>query len=165
MVMEGLRKLNDKLNDIFILLGGISLILMMAIACANIGARLLGRPISAAYELVSFLGALTVSLPLGYTQLKKGHIAVDVLSSGFPAGVRRIVLGISLILGMVFFFIAAWQVGNFANILRASGEGSETLRMPFYPFTYGVAAGCGLMTFCLLTDFLLLLAPPKEDDK
>jgi TRAP-type C4-dicarboxylate transport system permease small subunit len=63
--MEGLKKFSENLNGIFILFGGVSLILMMAIAWANMVLRLVGRPMSAAYELVGFLGALTVSLPLG----------------------------------------------------------------------------------------------------
>lgn len=160
--MEGLKKLSENLNNIFMLFGGISLILMMAIACANMVLRLGGRPMSAAYELVGFLGALTVSLPLGYTQIKKTHIAVDILSQKFPVPVRRFVVGLSLILGMGFFYVAAWKVGAYANTLRLTGEVSETLRIAYYPFTYGVAAACGLMTLTLMVDFLALLFSHKE---
>jgi hypothetical protein len=39
---------------------------------------------------------------------------------------------------------------------------SETLRIPFFPFTYGVAIACGLMTFCLIIDFLVLITAPKK---
>ena len=46
-----------------------------------------GNPLSW-HELVAFLSALVVSLPLGYTQLKKSHIAVDILSSKFSANTR-----------------------------------------------------------------------------
>ena len=161
--MEGLKKFTENLNDIFMLFGGISLILMMAIACANMVLRLAGEPISASYELFGFLGALTVSLPLGYTQLKKTHIAVDIVSQMFPVRVRRFVVGLSFILGILFFFVAAWMVGAHAQTLRLSGELSETLRIAYYPFTYAVAAACGLMTFTLVVDFLVLLVSPKED--
>lgn len=161
--MEGLKKFTENLNDIFMLFGGISLILMMAIACANMVLRLAGQPMSASYEIVGFLGALTVSLPLGYTQLKKTHIAVDIVSQMFPVRVRRFAVGFSFILGILFFFVAAWKVGSYAQTLRLSGEVSETLRIAYYPFTYGVAAACGLMTFTLVADFLVLLFSPKED--
>ena len=36
----------------------------------------------------------------------------------------------------------------------ATGEVSETLRVIFYPFTYAVAAGCGVMALVFLVDFL-----------
>jgi TRAP-type C4-dicarboxylate transport system permease small subunit len=163
--MELLRKINEKVNDLFILLGGIALVAMMTIACVNMVLRLMGAPMSAAFEIVGWLGALTVSLPLGYTQLKKSHIAVDIVSQKFPPGVRKVVVGLSLLLGTGFFFVAAWQVGAYANTLRVSGEVSETLRVAFYPFTYGVSAGCALITFCLVVDFLDLLFPPREGVK
>ncbi len=62
--------------------------LTMVVAAVNMVMRLLGTPLSA-HEIVAFLSALVVSLPLGYTQLKKSHIAVDILSSKFSAGTER----------------------------------------------------------------------------
>jgi TRAP-type C4-dicarboxylate transport system permease small subunit len=163
--MELLRKLNEKLNDLFILLGGIALLIMMIISCVNMVLRLLGAPMSAAFEIVGWLGALTVSLPLGYTQLKKSHIAVDIVSKKFPPRVRKTAVGVSLVLSIGFFFVAAWKVAEYANTLRVAGELSETLRVAFYPFTYGVSAGCALITFCLVVDFLDLVASPREGGK
>lgn len=161
--MDGLKKVNEFLNNAITFLGGITLVLMMAIACINMVLRLAGTPISAAFELVGYLGALTVSLPLGYAQLKKSHIAVDILSSRFPPRLRKVTACIGSILGAVFFFVVAWQVGAYAETLREAGELSETLRMPYYPFTYGVAVACALMTLCLLVDFLSLLVPGKKE--
>jgi hypothetical protein len=37
------------------------------------------------------------------------------------------------------------------------GEYSETLRIPYYPFAYAVAAGCFLLALTLLLDFLEVL--------
>jgi TRAP-type C4-dicarboxylate transport system permease small subunit len=103
---------------------------------------------------VAFLSAIAVSFPLGYTQLKRSHVAVDILSRLFPKPVRRIAIIISLSMAILFFGIAAWQVWEQADTYRVSGEISETLRIPFYPFTYGVAIACGLMTFSLFVDLL-----------
>jgi len=159
--MQGLTKFNEYLNHVFALIAGISLVLMMVAAAVNMIMRILGNPLSA-HEVVAFLSALVVSLPLGYTQLKKSHIAVDILSSKFSAGTRKVITGISLALGIVFFFLATWEVASYGNTLRLSGEVSETLRIPFFPFTYGVAIACGVMTFCLIMDFLVLISAPKK---
>ena len=159
--MRGLIKVNEYLNHVFALIAGISLVLMMVVAVANMIMRILGNPLSA-HEVVAFLSALVVSLPLGYTQLKKSHIAVDILSGKFSARTRKVITGLSLLLGMVFFCVATWQVASYANTIRLSGEVSETLRLPFFPFTYGVAIACGLMTFCLIMDFLVLVTAPKK---
>lgn len=158
-MMGALKRINEFLNNAFALVGGIALVSMMAIACVNMAMRLAGNPISAAFELVGYFGALTVSLPLGYAQIKKSHIAVDILSSHFSPAVRAVIKGIGLALGTVFFCVAAWQLASHAETLRMAGEVSETLRLPYYPFIYGVAAGCLLMTFCMLVDFLTTLFP------
>ena len=159
--MQGLIKFNEYLNYVFALIAGVCLVLTMVVAAVNMVMRLLGTPLSA-HEIVAFLSALVVALPLGYTQLKKSHIAVDILSSKFSAGTRKVITGISLILGIIFFFLATWEVVSYANTLRLSGEVSETLRIPFFPFTYGVAIACGVMTFCLIMDFLVLITAPKK---
>jgi len=43
-----------------------------------------------------------------------------------------------------------------------SGELSETLRMPYYPFVYGAALGCGFLTLVLVMDLLKSLFAGKE---
>jgi TRAP-type C4-dicarboxylate transport system permease small subunit len=161
-LMQILLKLAERVNALFMVVGGAALIMMMAIACLNMGLRLIGRPISASYELVAFLSAIAVSFPLGYTQIQRSHVAVDILSRLFPAPLRKLVVSVSLFLAMIFFGVAAWKVWGQANTYRVSGELSETLRIPFYPFTYAVAVACGLMTFCLLVDLLRHILE-KED--
>ena len=58
---------------------------------------------------------------------------------------------------MVFFGIAGWQVAKWGTILWKTGEVTETLRIIFYPFTYGVALGCLILTLVLLVDLLKVL--------
>ncbi len=158
-----LRKLSDWLNSVCMLVGGIALVLMMGVACLNMVLRLLGSPISATYEIVGYLGAITVALPFGYAQRSRSHVAVDIISGRFPSGVRGVIRTISLCLGIAFFFVAAWQVGAHAHTLQSAGEVSETLRMTYYPFTYTVAVACGIMTFSLLVELLELFFGPREE--
>jgi TRAP-type C4-dicarboxylate transport system permease small subunit len=160
-----LKKINELLSDIFLWIGGIALVLMTAVSCMNMGLRMAGAPIAGIYDLVCYLGALVAALPLAYTQLKKGHIAVDIISSLFPALLRRTVVGVSYVLGMLFFGAAAWKIASLGEILRRSGEVSETLNMPFWPFTYAVAASCALMVFCLLLDTIESFASPAGGEK
>ena len=158
--MQGIRKFTEWITTLFTVVGGVSLVIMTAIACLNMCMRLLGKPLAPAYELVSYLGAVTVALPLGYAQLKKSHITVDILSTRFPAGLRKIITGISLVISSAFFSIAAWKVGQHAANFLRTGELSETTHMAFYPFTYVVAVSCGLMAFCLLVDLATLFSRP-----
>jgi TRAP-type C4-dicarboxylate transport system permease small subunit len=163
--MQGIRRFTEWITTLFTVGGGASLVVMTLIACLNMCMRLLGKPLAPAYELVSYLGAVTVALPLGYAQLKKSHIKVDILSTRFPVSLRKITTGISLVISAAFFSIAAGKVGQHAANFCRTGELSETTRMAFYPFTYVVAVFCSLLAFCLLVDLVTLFSRPSGEDQ
>jgi hypothetical protein len=58
---------------------------------------------------------------------------------------------------MLFFILAGWQIAKLANTLRTSGEVTETLRIIYYPFTYGVAIGCFLLSLVLAVELAKLV--------
>ena len=62
--------------------------------------------------------------------------------------------GINALICAVFFGLVARQCLVYAADLKGFGEVSMTLQMPIYPFVYGLAAGCGLLTLVLAVRFL-----------
>ena len=144
-------------------LAGMILIVMVLLTCANIIFRLFWVPISGTYELMGFAGAMLTAFALAYTQVKKGHIAVDVLVNVFPNKVQWVLSAINNMMCFVFFMLAGWQLVIKANTLRNAGELTETLRIIYYPFTYAVAFGCCVLALILLTDFLRQISTPGEE--
>ena len=118
------------------------LLAMIGLTCANIFIRLVWFPIRGTFELMGFCGALVTAFALGYTQLKRGHIAVDVLVDNFSARAKRGVTAVNSFLCAAFMASCAWQVWVKAETLRQTGEVTETLRIAYHPFVYGVAVGC-----------------------
>lgn len=159
-----LSKITEVLNKTLTFLAGLILIVMVLLTCANIVFRMFWVPISGTYELMGFAGALLTAFALGYTQIKKGHISVDVLVNVFPQKMQWALSAINNGMCFIFFMLAGWQLAIKANTLRTTGEVTETLRIIYYPFTYAVALGCGVLALILLTDFLRQLTPPKEAD-
>ena len=78
---EMLEKWRRKHN--FLVLGGVAVLALMALATGNVCFRVFGMPYRGAYELVAFLGAVVTAFALGYTQRKKSHIVVDILTETF----------------------------------------------------------------------------------
>ncbi|RJQ61581.1 MAG: TRAP transporter small permease [Desulfobacteraceae bacterium] len=151
-----MRKLNGLiryLNGTLVFVAGAFLVSMIVLTCSNIFLRLFRLPISGTYELMGLLGAVLTSFALGYTQLKKGHVSVSILVSAFPPGMRRIVNGVNHLACMVFFALAAWQISEKAAVIRNTGEVTETLRIEYHPFVYGVALGCGFLALIFFADF------------
>ena len=160
--MNFLDKLNLLLNRLLTFIGGIFLVAMVLLTCANIFSRNIWIPIRGTFELMGYFGAIVTAFALGATQLKKGHIAVDVLINTFSDNTRKILQIINNGVCTLFFSIAAWQIAVKANTLLNTGEVTETLRIIYYPFTYAVAFGCLVLALVMLTDLLKSLIPQKE---
>jgi TRAP-type C4-dicarboxylate transport system permease small subunit len=160
-VIRALEEISTHLNKWFLWLGGAALLIMMGISCANMFLRPFGVPLKGAYELAGFLGALTIALPLGYAQITRSHIAVDILATQLSKRTQRIMNAISSFFSMIFFSLVAWQVFVFATTIWKRGETSETLRIIYHPFVYAVAICCGLLALVLFIDFLKSLTPEK----
>jgi TRAP-type C4-dicarboxylate transport system permease small subunit len=160
--MELLDKISRVLNEIFIWIAGFFLVVMILLTCANIFLRLVWMPVKGTFELMGFFGAIVTALALGYTQIKKGHIGIDIVVNQFSAKAQRILNGVNYFICMIFFALAGLQIGRWATTICKTGEVTETLRIVFYPFTYGVALGCIILSFVLLVDFLKMLIQGKR---
>lgn len=159
--MELLDKISRVLNGILIWIAGFFMVVMIVLTCANIFLRLVWTPVKGTFELMGFFGAIVTALALGYTQIKKGHIGIDILVHQFSAKAQRILNGANYFICMIFFALAGWQIVKWATIIRQTGEVTETLRIISYPFTYGVALGCIILAFVLLVDLLKALIEEK----
>ena len=122
VIMQTLNRINDFLNRLLIWIGGVFLVGMILITCANIFFRMVWVPVRGTFELMGFFGAVVAAFALGYTQKKKGHIAVDVLINTFSLKTRRILTAINSFICLVFFGAAAWQIIIRANTLMATAK-------------------------------------------
>ena len=154
--MPILEKISRLMSRSFIFVAGSFMVAMILITCANIFSRIIWIPIKGTFELMGFFGAVVTAFALGYTQAQKGHISVDILVNLFPKRLQKFINGINNVICMLFFTLAGWQIAKLANTLRTSGEVTETLRIIYYPFTYGVALGCFLLSLVLLVELVEL---------
>ena len=161
--MDLLEKLTLKLNRILITIAGCFLIGMILLTCANIFLRIVWVPVGGTFELMGFFGAVVAAFALGFTHLSRGHIAVDILFRSFSGRTIRILTGLNNLICGLFFSVVAWQLAEKGNILRETGEVTETLRIIYYPFTYGVAVGCGFLALVFAWDLIRTATGPKGD--
>lgn len=158
--MEVFKQLNRMVNVLMMIIGGVAVLAQMALATGNIVMRCFQRPFSGTYELVGFFGAIIIASALGYTQTRKDHIAVDILTSRFPPKLNHVLDVMRYFIEMLFFGAVAWQVFVWGRKIGAYGELSETLKIIYHPFVYGVAFGFFLLSFALLVDFIMTLFAP-----
>src|SRR5512135_3792526 len=101
--MRYLELLTNILNKILMILGGIAVLALMTLATGNVVLRVFHFPFRGAYEIVSFLGAIVIAFALGYTQRRKDHIVVEILTERFPRKVRRATDTLANLVIMLFF--------------------------------------------------------------
>ena len=161
--MNYLEKLNIYLNKILMILGGIAVLSLMSLATGNVLLRVFHVPYRGAYEIVSFLGALVIAFALGYTQKRKDHIVVDILTERFPKKVNRVLDVVNYLVTLIFFSIVTWQIFAWGMKIWESGEVSETLKIIYYPFIFSVAVGFGVLSLTLLIDLLKTFQKKEEN--
>ena len=154
--MNHFEKISDFLNKILVFVGSVAVLLLMAIATTNAFLRIpfIKSTWRGAYETVGFLGAIVIAFALGYTQKRKDHIVVDILTEKFPKRVNRLLDGVNYFITTIFFAIVSWQVFVWGMKVSRSGEVSETLKIVFHPFIYSVSFGFAVFSLTLIIDFI-----------
>lgn len=132
----------------------IALVLLTGLAAGNMLFRVVYVPIPGSYELIGFLGALAVAFALAFTQIRGGHIIVNIVSDHFSARVNRVLDQINYAVNTIFFGLITWQIFKWSLKIWRSGEVSETLRIVYHPFIAAVALGFGVLSLTLFLQFL-----------
>lgn len=127
---------------------------MLLIVFSNILGRMIWKPIYGTYDYVSFISAILVAFAIAYCALQKGHIQVELLVARFPERVQGIVGSITGFLSLGIFSLITWQCVVFAKDMRRTGELTMTMQIPFYPYIYAIAFGCGLLCLVILVDII-----------
>jgi TRAP-type C4-dicarboxylate transport system permease small subunit len=135
-------------------ISGVALVGITVITVTDIILRQVYRPFEGTVEISCFLTAALIGISLGNTQIKRGHITVDIIVSRFSHRLQNIIAAISYFISTVLFGLAAWQITLYATHIWRIGSLSETLKLIYFPFIYSVAFGCAYLTFVLFVDIL-----------
>ena len=164
--MATLKKISETLAKILYWIAGISIVSMMLLTCFDVVLRFCVtlyheyrwefltslQPIPGTYELVCFMGSVAVAFAMAHTSVEKGHVAVSFVVDFFPKRIQAVIETITSTFGFIFFVLLAWQSILYAQDLKASGEVSLTLQLPFYPFVYGISFAAAAVCLILFVD-------------
>lgn len=134
------------------------LMVVMILTWADVIGRLFRHPILGTYEITEVLFLVLSACALAYTQVRRGNIAVYFVVSKLPRRSQAVVSSITNLLSLVLFIVICWQSFLFAKHLWLSGEVSNVLLIPRYPFAYVLASGFAILSAVLLVDLLKSLA-------
>ena len=155
--MDLVKKVTQQISGVFSWIAGGALVLMMMLTCTDVLLRSIhgGFPVPGVYEINAFLGSAVAAFAVGFTQQLKGHIAIDWAVARLPGRLRSIVSSIASLAGASLFGLIAFESFLFAGDLWRNGEVSQTQKIPFYPFVYGIAFACLPVMLLLFIDFIV----------
>ena len=144
----------DRLSEGLKVLSAACLAAMMLITCVDVVGRALGTPITGAVEITALFATLALSFSLPYAHRQKAHVGVEILTMHMGERSRA---GLSVFTGLLAFalFVAiAWQSALYATQMRASGEVSLTLELPYYLVIYFISASFAVLSFVQLIEII-----------
>jgi TRAP-type C4-dicarboxylate transport system permease small subunit len=125
------------------------------LSCADIFMRyLFSKPITGTYDIVGLSGAVLAAFSLPYTMLKKGHVAVEILIQSLSRGKQLVIETFSHLLGISLFLVLVWQAVLLSRDMKAAGEVTPTLLLPFYPIVYCMALCFFFLSLAILVNLL-----------
>ena len=143
------------LSTFFNLFAAASLMAIILLTCIDVSMRyFFNRPIAGTYDLVSLMGAVIAAFAMPYTMLMKGHVAVDLLVRTLSSKKQLVIETVTHVVGILLFLIMVWQCFALASDMKAAGEVTPTLLLPFYPVVYCMSVCFFVLSLALLVNLL-----------
>lgn len=144
----------ERLSDLLRKGGGLCLLGMMFLTCADVVGRFFLHPIFGSVEIVAFMATLAVAMALPYTHQVKGHIGVEILVRTFSVRTQTIIDICTSVLSLGLFVLVSWRMALYARTMQRSGEYSANLKLPEYLIIYMVAFSFIIFVLILLQDLI-----------
>jgi TRAP-type C4-dicarboxylate transport system permease small subunit len=144
-----------RLGSLFNQVASASLFAMILLTCLDVSMRyFFNSPIAGTYDIVSLMGAIIASFAMPYTMLVKGHVAVEILIRSLSRKKQLVIETVTHTVGMVLSLVLVWQCIILALDMKAAGEVTPTLLIPFYPIVYCMAVCFFVLCFAILVNLL-----------
>ncbi len=139
-----------------------ALFAIMALTFFDVGGRkLLSNSIPGSLEMTELLMVAVIFAGLPLVSLKSEHVVFDSLDNFVGPAVTRIVRALVHVLCGAAMLGLAWLMWRTGQDFASSGETTAQLRIPKYPFIYGMSVLCGLTG---LVHLALAASPPSGQD-
>jgi TRAP-type C4-dicarboxylate transport system permease small subunit len=162
MSVEGLKGNLEKwvypISKLMSRIASVTLVLMMLLTVTDVFLRkVFSQSILGTVEVTEFLLVLVIFFTLADTEVLNGHVKVDLVMSRAGKRVQGMVDMITQFICFLLCGLITWSTLVYSEQMRTSGEVSQDLWVPVYPFIYIVAMGCAVLALTLLIKFLMAL--------
>ncbi len=155
-----IEKLVRLLARIFGLIGMFSMFAMLLHVTLDVAGKwLLDMPLPVTIEMTSnYYMVGVVFFPLAAVELRNGHISVEIISQYLKPRIRRTLIAIVSLMGVVYFSLLTARTWHDAINKYEIGEYLYgTVPLQVWQTRFFVPLGCGLLVIVLLWKAIMLL--------
>jgi TRAP-type C4-dicarboxylate transport system permease small subunit len=131
-----------------------ALLAMLLTVCFNVLCRLFSWPLSGAPELIEYMEGILIAFALPYTQMKRGHISIDLVVQRLQQNKKVVVLSAGCILSLVIFSLTTWQMILYGLDSWHIGEVSPVMKIPSFLIIFGVTSCFFLLCLVLFIELI-----------
>jgi len=161
-MMGLLEALSRRLSAWMEIIAGVALIGVMLLIGSDIVGRIFDHPIPGAYEIVSFAGGLIIGLAVPATSRAKGHVSTDLVLGKLSGGPKIFLIVMTRLIGIVIFLLAGYSMIMMGLRLKASGEVTAVLALPFYHVAYAVGGAFLIQALILFSEISQTVHPKQS---
>jgi TRAP-type C4-dicarboxylate transport system permease small subunit len=149
------RRIVRWITEGMVVISALMLALMMLISTVDvIGRYFFLHPVEGAWEIVSMAFVICGSMAIGYTQLIKGHIQINLVSDRLTPRGRAVLFIVSYSICFVGSALVTWQgwLRAWDYMHKTVGGETITLGIVIWPFMLIFTIGFFWLAFILLID-------------
>ena len=151
-------KLIRKFSEIFAILGGLSLVLIVTITCLNVIGRKVNLPIPGDIELIELFICISIFFFLPYCQATRSNIKIVIFSKLFPYKLNKCLDFSSTIFFLLFSCLLLWRMFLGGLDFYNYNETTMVLNIPKFIFFFPIILSLFLLIcVCLLELFSIFL--------
>ena len=135
-------------------LGGLLLMFIMLLTMADVVGGIFNHPVYGVEEIVGLMTAVLLAFALPGTQIKHGHVGVDVIYRLLsPKSQKTLDRVLNLLCALTFVLIAE-QCAVYGLELRQCGEVSSTVAFPVEYLLYAMALACLMVALIMFSELI-----------
>ena len=158
-MLSKFEKFNRRLSGWFEWIGVAALLLMMSITCIDVvGIKVFRFPITGALDIVIYSQQAAIAFACGIALILGRHVRVEFFVARLPRRAQAVTDSFVFLLGLGFFIMIVWQLSLLGYYYQTGGEVTMEVRMPLYPFAYGIALASIPVCLVFLQEFLSSIA-------
>jgi TRAP-type C4-dicarboxylate transport system permease small subunit len=148
-MLSKLEKFSRWLSGWFEWIGMAALLLMMVITFIDVvGGKLFTWRLAGSIDIVMVSQAVAIAFAAAMLLILDKHVQITFLVDRLPKRTQAVTKSIIHFLELGLFILIVWRLFVFGHYMQTGGEGTGTIRIPLYPFGYGMAIA--LIPVCLV---------------